>query len=263
MRDLVEALIIAIDTSVPADAQIEPVPRDKLEFNKLPPHWYGLIVAASTNAPYVKQYFGRHPNPEVGIIAAPFGLRIVVPETPTWVSLVLIGAGIVVLVLSRLVPDRTTAQHQPNPHDVQLLGQFRTLITPQLVRFLRSHSFRLPFRRKRFDPVEELAFDWEGAHFEFQDPELNASLQSVRKAAQELAEKVAAHTYVDDHNREISHPLTRQDERLGIQPNTYKAIADMNNLRMNTVRAIDDFERLARRTMPVQASRRRKGQGRP
>jgi hypothetical protein len=66
VRDLVDALMASIDSGSVANADVRPVPRDKLDFNKLPQHWYGLIAAASQNAPYVKQYFEQHPEPETG-----------------------------------------------------------------------------------------------------------------------------------------------------------------------------------------------------
>ena len=66
VRDLVDSLMSSIDAAPVGDAEIWPVPRDKLVFNNLPPHWYGLIAAASQNAPYVKQYFEQHPKPETG-----------------------------------------------------------------------------------------------------------------------------------------------------------------------------------------------------
>jgi len=66
VRDLVDALMAAIDAGPSTSGEILPVPRDKLAFNNLPQHWFGLIVAASQNASYVKQYFERHPHPETG-----------------------------------------------------------------------------------------------------------------------------------------------------------------------------------------------------
>jgi|ERR1700722_4886269 len=66
VRNLVDSLIASIASNPPVVAAIGPVPHDKLVFNKLPTHWYGLIVAASQNAPYVRQYFEQHPTPETG-----------------------------------------------------------------------------------------------------------------------------------------------------------------------------------------------------
>ena len=66
VRDLIDNLMRSIDAGPVADGEIRPVPRDKLIFNNLPQHWCGLITAASQNAPYVKQYFERHPRPETG-----------------------------------------------------------------------------------------------------------------------------------------------------------------------------------------------------
>jgi hypothetical protein len=70
VRDLVDALMESIDAGPGTVGEIRPVPREKLVFNSLPQHWYGLIAAASQNAPYVKQYFDEHPKPETGEIVA-------------------------------------------------------------------------------------------------------------------------------------------------------------------------------------------------
>jgi hypothetical protein len=66
VRDLVDGLMKSIDAGPGTVGEITPVPREKLVFNALPQHWYGLIAAASQNAPYVKQYFDQHPKPETG-----------------------------------------------------------------------------------------------------------------------------------------------------------------------------------------------------
>ncbi len=58
--------MVSIDAGAVPIGEIRPVPTDKLVFNNLPQHWYGLIVAASQNGHYVGQYFDRHPNPEMG-----------------------------------------------------------------------------------------------------------------------------------------------------------------------------------------------------
>jgi hypothetical protein len=66
VRDLVEAVMTSIDDATVDAGDIKPVPVDKLSFNKLPQHWRDLVSAASQNAPYVKQHFDHHPNPETG-----------------------------------------------------------------------------------------------------------------------------------------------------------------------------------------------------
>jgi hypothetical protein len=66
VRSLVDALMMSINTGPVSSTDILTVPHDKLDLNKLPQHWCGLIAAASQNAPYVKQYFEQHPEPETG-----------------------------------------------------------------------------------------------------------------------------------------------------------------------------------------------------
>ena len=66
VRDLVDSLMNGVSSPPPASAAIAPVPTNKLQFNKLPHHWCGLITAAAQNGGYVREYFDRHPSPEMG-----------------------------------------------------------------------------------------------------------------------------------------------------------------------------------------------------
>jgi hypothetical protein len=76
VRDVVAAVIAAIDIGPVQDASVADVPADKLEFNKLPEHWVQIITSATKNAPHVAEYFEGHPNPEIGnIVATEFGSR--------------------------------------------------------------------------------------------------------------------------------------------------------------------------------------------
>jgi hypothetical protein len=66
VRDLIQDLMIRIDVAPVLTAEISPVPNDKLEFNKLPAYWSSLIMVGMQNAAYVKEYFDRHHDVEVG-----------------------------------------------------------------------------------------------------------------------------------------------------------------------------------------------------
>jgi hypothetical protein len=66
VHDLIESLINKIDGGPAAIGEIKPVPREKLAFNKLPPHWTHLVAQGLQNAPYVKQYFAQNRDPEIG-----------------------------------------------------------------------------------------------------------------------------------------------------------------------------------------------------
>ncbi|RWQ24203.1 ABC-three component system protein [Mesorhizobium sp.] len=70
VRAAVDALIASISQGAVQSSKIQPVPQDKLAFNKLPDHWVHLIAAGSKNAPHVREYFERHPVAETGDIVA-------------------------------------------------------------------------------------------------------------------------------------------------------------------------------------------------
>lgn len=180
-------------------------------------------------------------------------ITITIPDTPPWLSLILIVLGILVLVLSRLVPDRSQValpDAQPNPHDVQLLSEYRALITSDLIRFLTEHSFRLPFRVALLEPLEMIAYEWRGAHRVFLDIEMQQALSDVTGAARGLCGVTTNHIFLDDRNQGIGSPLTHEDRQIGIQQATLDAIEKMNNLAKAVVTTANNFERLARQKMP-------------
>jgi hypothetical protein len=122
-------------------------------------------------------------------VAKAFGITITIPDTPTWLSLTLIILGILLLVMSQLIPDlskMTPPTGPPNPHDVRLLAEYRVLVTPELIRFLTEHSFKHRYRVAILDPLEVIAYDWVGAHYEFFDADLQQSLTNVIGAGRGL-----------------------------------------------------------------------------
>ena len=73
---LVGSLMVSIDTKPMPDGDPLPVPVNKLDLNKLPPRWCGLIESGMKNAPYVAEYMNSHPEPETGKrLAQAFGKR--------------------------------------------------------------------------------------------------------------------------------------------------------------------------------------------
>lgn len=185
-------------------------------------------------------------------IAKAFGLTIVIPETPVWLSLTLIALGIVLLILSRMMPDyseQLPLAEPPNPHDTTLLANYRTLITPGLIQFLTDHTFRLPYRLDTLEPLEVIAYDWRGAHYEFVDPEMQQSLTNVIGAARGLCGVLTNRIFKDRNNPDIGSPLTDVDLRLGIQPETLEGIKQMNTLAKGVVTTANNFERFARQKM--------------
>jgi hypothetical protein len=187
-------------------------------------------------------------------VAKVFGLAIAIPETPVWLSLTLIALGILLLILSRVVPDNSEQMppaQQPNPHDTTLLANYRALMTPGLIQFLTDHTFRLPYRLDILEPLEVVAYDWRGAHYEFLDAEMQQSLTNVIGAARGLCGVLVNRIFKDRNNPAIGSPLTGMDLRHGLQPETLEGIKQMNTLAKGVVTTANNFERLARQKMPL------------
>jgi hypothetical protein len=108
----------------------------------------------------------------------------------------------------------------------------------------------MPYRRDTLDPLETIAYDWRGAHYEFQDTELQASLSTMIAAAKGLCRKVDERIYPDRGRPGVGTPLTDDDLRRGIQPGTRDAIKQMNELAKGVVAAANELERRARQKMP-------------
>jgi hypothetical protein len=110
-------------------------------------------------------------------------------------------------------------------------GRYRALITPQLIGFLTNQSFRIPYRRDTLDPLEVLAYDWRGAHYEFLDSELQQSLAVFIGAARGLCGEIERRIFPELNNPGVGSPLTDEDRRIGIQQSTRDAIARMRPVR--------------------------------
>jgi hypothetical protein len=63
LRDLINGVALALDQTDGTTASIQPVPKDKLVFNKLPNHWVRLIEFGWSNAHLVADYLSKRPEP--------------------------------------------------------------------------------------------------------------------------------------------------------------------------------------------------------
>jgi hypothetical protein len=63
LRDLVNSVALALDETDGTIASIQPVPTDKLKFNKLPNPWVKLIEFGWSNAYLVADYLSKRPEP--------------------------------------------------------------------------------------------------------------------------------------------------------------------------------------------------------
>ena len=63
LRDLINSVALALDDSALTTGPIQPVPTDKLAFNKLPNHWAKIIEFGWSNAHLVAEYLSKRPEP--------------------------------------------------------------------------------------------------------------------------------------------------------------------------------------------------------
>ncbi|MEZ0032126.1 hypothetical protein ABIF68_002496 [Bradyrhizobium japonicum] len=122
---------------------------------------YLLVFAGVTSITSIFQY----------IIVATFALigqRVVIPDTPLWVSFLLIALGLGFFVLGRFMPE-VIAKRTANPKDIELYRQFKKHITTNALTFMREHNFRTPFNRAYLNPFQVIAYDWRGGRFAFVD----------------------------------------------------------------------------------------------
>ena len=76
VRRLTDSLMASISAGTVLNGPIKPVPSDKLTFNQLPGHWVQLLTTASSNGPFVQEYFEQNSDVELGArIAQAFSSR--------------------------------------------------------------------------------------------------------------------------------------------------------------------------------------------
>jgi hypothetical protein len=171
-------------------------------------------------------------------------LQVQITQTATWIGFAVMLIGIGMLAYAKAWPridSLALAQH-----DIDLLKQYRQQISPGLVRFLTVHSFRDAFRKEKLLPLEVIADDWNTAHYEFVDPEVQAALAEARKQAFDFMNLTGNKLFTDRHNSKLFSPLTDVDRNQGITPETRASIAEMNAAARKLAEAFNAFERIAR-----------------
>jgi hypothetical protein len=171
-------------------------------------------------------------------------LHVNITQTATWIGFAVMVIGIGMLAYAKAWP-RTDVLALVQ-HDIDLLKQYRQLITPAVVRFLSVHSFREAFGKQKLLPLEVIADDWNTAHYEFMDAEVQAALEEARKLTVGLLNLTDNKLFTDRNNPKLFSPLTDLDRDQGITPETRVGIAEMNTAARKAAEAFNAFERIAR-----------------
>jgi hypothetical protein len=180
------------------------------------------------------------------VIAAVIDKPISQPQTATWVGFALIALGMVFPAVE-VWRDWNKKPEKPHPNDVALLGQFRALMTINLLRQLREHSFGQSFARAVLDPLDDLEADWKDATHEFVDADLQAQLVKVRDANEALLDVTMVRLFVHRQNPALCTASTDMDLARGISKDTLDGIKTMNGLARDLYREIQALERLGAR----------------
>ena len=121
------------------------------------------------------------------------GKQLTIPDTPQSVFYAMIVAGFALIVLDRILPERT-AFPTAYPHDEKLMRTIRRLYSPRLDDFLRLHAFgNGSFKADVLNPLDEFRA-MRGSQSEFIDEQVNEAWKRVRQAAHSLMREVGEKT---------------------------------------------------------------------
>ncbi|MCA0248947.1 MAG: hypothetical protein LCH93_20230 [Proteobacteria bacterium] len=179
-----------------------------------------------------------------------FNVRIVIPDTPLWVSASLICVGVGVAGYNANLQIRKQPK-SPTQHDVELFKRFQEILTESDLAFLRTHNFGSPFLRARTNGVFDLAEAWSGARYEFGEPELEELFSKVKMRAKDLAEALAVYTYVHSQNSNLSTALPDRFDDMNVPQHLRGAIRLLNEQATAFTKSVDEFERLALQRLMV------------
>lgn len=180
------------------------------------------------------------------VIAAVLDKPISQPQTATWVGFALIALGMVFPAVE-VWRDWNKKSEKPHPNDIALLGQFRALMTVNLLRQLREHSFGQSFGRAVVAPLDDLEADWKDATHEFVDADLQAQLVKVRAANEALLDVMMVRLFPHRQNPALCTAYTDVDLAQGTSKDTLDGIKKMNGLARDLYREIQALERLGAR----------------
>jgi hypothetical protein len=133
---------------------------------------------------------------------------------------------------------------RPTAHDVELLKQFRALISDQVRSTLRSHDFGGSYSRSWVSGLNEVAY-WRGAEFEFDDRDLQARFAKVVEKISAFTHDLALETWPTNMG-DLSTAIPDAERGGVISERTKARVEKLNTDASTVVTAVDDFIRFAR-----------------
>lgn len=203
-------------------------------------------------------FFGLLMLPSVGeaileSLAALGGIKLDLPDPPLILPLGLIIGGVLTMLLERFATNHEGERGavEPNQHDVALFRRYRGLIRNATREFLLYHDFNGPFADHLYDDVDELA-DWQGASYEFVDPEVEDLFREVKRLALEFETALAYKTMPHDRLPHLQTALPAGYDPWRPDPQTTSNVALLNEGARSLISAMNNFERTARRLIPLE-----------
>jgi hypothetical protein len=174
------------------------------------------------------------------------GKQLTIPDAPQGVFYTMIVAGFVLIVLDRVLPERTMLP-TAYPHDEQLMRAIREVYTPALDDFLRTWAFgNGSFKYDILSPLDRIR-SWQGSQHEFINSELNEAWRKVQDAGRALVREVGEKTIPARGSVDRITPF-RDDENIDWHTQEMidrcKALDDSAD---RVVQEWDRFDALARR----------------
>lgn len=137
---------------------------------------------------------------------------------------------------------------KPHPHDIELRRKIREMTEPTLD-FLNNHDLGAPFRIDNIQPLREIATNWKGVRFQFQD----TTLQHEWKKAFDLIERFNAHVAWNSDFLGANHSFltfkTASDKVRGISKKTTENMRIANETATEIYNALESLELLCLRRL--------------
>ncbi|TKV77991.1 hypothetical protein FDV58_27705 [Bradyrhizobium elkanii] len=164
-------------------------------------------------------------------------------ETAQWVGWALLFIGIGMLAYG------ARKAHSANPHDVELIKDFREAFDRSDIDFLTNHNFADNWHRSRTKCFEDIADDWIGAQFDFVDQKLNKLLDRVKELSKELAD-AESYGFNIGPNLQLRTMRTMADQGT-LTPQTRAKVNNLNRLARELAKAVNALEHSAKIRIPI------------
>jgi len=130
-------------------------------------------------------------------------------------------------------------------HDQDLLQKIRDKFDADVRMFLREHDFGGPFERTLSIPLLEVARSWQGADFDFDDPEMQEEWSELQSAIGQFS-NLLAHTYpLGGSGLQNAIPERERDEGIWSE-RTKNKVKEMNDLADKILSDVDALIKIGR-----------------